>query len=434
MLLIRGLCFYQMNYNTSRPLKKLAESPVSFFIPKHQNLKVSKEFLDKKIVAAIIPTYKPKMITYRLIKNMTKWYPDMMIVVVDDSTPSSCKNFKIIKKIKQLARLNTRVTYLRTPVNRLKAGALNYGFDYVSIALEQKPHIVITLDDDVILTRKTIRAMIKSLYSEVTMGAVCTLAKVKNKNVNLLTRLQAFEYHNFNITKISDNGFLKGPLVMPGMLTAFRYAAIREASGFTTGHLIEDYDLTAKLKSKGWQVSIAKDTEAWTMVPEDLGSLWKQRVRWVYGGLTVLRNYWKNIPTVFQDLFGHFLFISLFTLVIFSFIFARSYNGNPTLILLLLILSVINFLAANAFNLLTFLTYSQKDRVDWIIKLSLIPEFIYSNFLTLVLLGTYLFFVYNKLLGTLSRKVNFILKIYKVGLVFFGKAGYSLSWGTRQSL
>lgn len=406
-------------------------TPTGFFVPKKERLVLSEEFLRKKRLTAIIPTYKPRMITYRLAKTLSEWNQNMLVIVVDDSTPKDSKFYRVCKKIKKLAASRKNIVCLRTPSNKLKAGALNFGLDYINVVLSEKPNVVITLDDDVVLNKETVPEMIKTLYSEVSMGAVCSMARVKNKNKNILTRLQAMEYHSFNVTKISDTGFLKGPLVMPGMITAFRYGALREVNGFTTGHLIEDYDLTAKLKVKGWKVGISRQAIAWTEVQEDLGALWRQRVRWTVGGLAVVKDFWQNTTAVFQDLVGHLLFMSLFTFIIFSFVFACDCGGDPVLVMFLIGMAVVNFLAANAFNLLTFLEYTQKDRLDWVLKMTILPEFFYSTFLTFVLMGSYLFFVYNEVLGKLFKRVRSLEKVYNKGLALFLRAGYSYTWGTK---
>ena len=108
-----------------------------------------------------------------------------VVIVVDDSTPKDSKFYRVCKKIKKLAASRKNIVCLRTPSNKLKAGALNFGLDYINVVLSEKPNVVITLDDDVVLNKETVPEMIKTLYSEVSMGAVCSMARVKNKNKNI---------------------------------------------------------------------------------------------------------------------------------------------------------------------------------------------------------------------------------------------------------
>lgn len=401
----------------------------NFFVPAQINRQLLQKQTGKRI-AVLIPTYCPTDQTYELITSILRWHPDALVVAIDDSTPLVTENLPSLEKIKRIAVYKRNCIYLRTPTNTLKAGALNYGIQYLE-KLVKKPEIVFTFDDDVEINEHTLPAMIETLFSEETVGAVCSKALVKNKKANLLTRLQALEYHNFNITKTADNGFLLGPLVMQGMLSAFRYSALSQIKGFTNMHLIEDYDITARLKFAGWQVKMAGQALAWTLVPEKFEVLWKQRVRWTYGGIYIVRQFWKSVPIIFQDLIGHFLFLGLVALIAASFILKINEPENPTLIFILLTISAIHFVFGLLFNVITLLSYSNRDRLDWVIKLTLLPEFLYYTVLSLVLLGAYFFYLYNLIGLALVKRVKYLSTPFKWGLALFQKFGYSSTWGTR---
>lgn len=420
-----------MLQNLSRTTKNIAKGSARFFVPTLGNNAIKLSSTEKS-VAVLIPTHIPTIHTYNLIHSIKGWHPNVLIVVIDDCTPLNPVNQKIINRIAKLADQQKNIIYLRTPTNALKAGALNYGIQYLK-NFEKKPNVVFTFDDDVVINQDTIPVLTRTLYEETGIGAVCSQVRVKNKNKNFLTRLQALEYHGFNITKISDNNFLYGPLVMQGMLTAFRMTALEQVNGFTHGHLIEDYDITARLKEKGWKVKIAQEAHAWTSVPEDIEHLWKQRVRWTSGGLHVLSTYWKNAPVVYQDLIGHVLFISLLVLIGISFLFLSSKAEDSALAMALLIVSLFNFVVAFSFNLYTLIIYPQRDKQDVALKLSILPELIYSNVLSLILIGSYLFFIYKSLPTKWVRKIGLMHRTYHGGLAGFNKVGFSTTWGTKKS-
>jgi len=420
-----------MKTPANKTLWDLYSTMGNFFIPKNTEYSPSINSANKSI-AVIIPTYKPTGATTQLIDSLRKYSKEALIVIVDDSTPLVGRSFKTLQAIKRLSRKDNRVVYLRTPFNTLKAGALNLGINFL-VGLSKKPQVVFTLDDDVKINSQTLPLMVNALYSDKKIGAVCSQAIVKNKSKNILTRLQALEYQSFNVTKIADNGFLMGPMVMQGMLTGFRMTALKEVEGYRYEHLIEDYDITARLKVKGWSVRIASQANAWTNVPEDFESLWKQRVRWSYGGLHVVAQYWKIMPAIFQDLVGHFLFLLTLSLVALSFIVKSDQINNSTLVAVMAILAVLNFIISFSLSVLQLWAYSQKDKKDWLIKLSILPEFIYSNVLTLVLVGSYLFFLYNAVFKLMVAKLKMLSFPYRMGLGVFAKFGYSTTWGTRQA-
>lgn len=422
-----------MGKNILHYMTKLIGHSGRFFVPKRSKYKTFKDILALKKTIAIIPTFCPSPITYKLVADLLNWHPELEVIVVDDSTPLTYKNRKsvnVLNNLKKLAGKNKRLKLLRTPQNKLKAGALNFGIEYIQ-KQNKNPHVIVTFDDDVAINKDTLLHVVSSLYGRPHVGVVCSMSKVRNKNVNILTRLQALEYHGFNITKIADDGFLYGPLVMQGMLSAFRYEAIKQVNGFTTGHLIEDYDITVRIKQSGWHAGIASSAMAWTDAPHTLSQLWKQRVRWSYGGIGVVKNSWRSTYTVFQDLVGHALFLVLFALIIASFVIPNNEIASPAIITALVIIAVLHFVISFSFNVLTLITYPERDKFDWIIKLSILPEFIYSNILTLILLGSYIYFVFNSASKRLVKVSPKLKKFQTAGLNVFQKLGYSMAWGTR---
>src|SRR3989338_3547481 len=84
--------------------------------------------LDALKVAAVIPTYRPEELTAKLVEDLVRWNPRVRVYVVDDCTPSDAASIRIFQKI---AAVSDQVTLLRTPVNKLKAGALNYALEYI---------------------------------------------------------------------------------------------------------------------------------------------------------------------------------------------------------------------------------------------------------------------------------------------------------------
>ena len=408
-------------------LAKTAAHAGNFFVPKKKIKGTEKNVFSRKNIAVVIPTYKPGPMTTDLVESIIKYHPKALIVVVDDCTPINVETSPTLSKINWLAANHIQVVSLRTPTNALKAGALNYGIEYLQ-SLAIKPDAVFTFDDDVVINEQTIPSMVNTLFSHYRTGAVCSQVRITNKNVNLLTRLQGLEYHGFNITKISDNGFLKGPLVMQGMLTAFRMEVLEATQGFSTGHLIEDYDITARLKIKGWEVQIAKKAVAWTEVPDTIEALWKQRARWTSGGLHVLAQYWKHIPSIFQDFVGHASFLSLFVLIALSFIYADSYTQTTGVVPYLLALAWISFGVSTVYNIAVMNAYADRDKKDWALKLTVLPELVYSNFLSLVLFGSYAFYFYNLSTKFLLKTLTYMIS---AGHSAFGRVGYSAAWGTR---
>ena len=406
------------------PKEQVAINPATFFVPATRARRAV--LYERLKVVAILPTYKPTDITRKLVCDLLKWNPELRIVVVDDSTPESAH--ESIQVLTRLATLHTRVRLLRTSENKLKAGALNYALRAI-LAEEDMPDAIITLDDDVIIEEDTVERLVVELLADPARGAVCSQCRVYNKNANLLTRLQGLEYLGFNAIRLADHGFLRGPLVMHGMLTAFKTEAVREAGGFAEGHLIEDYEITSRLKSDGWSVASAPEARAYTVVPETLGALWRQRTRWSYGGLTVVFGA-RKASAVFQDILGHSVFLSMIVML-FALSFTKGGGAIPRGIMYAVIaLSVGQLLIWYSFQLWQMSGYRERDAWDWTLRAALIPEFLYSYLLTAALVGSYIFFLFN-VLSRRAQSFSVPKVLFKPGEALFRILGYTEKrWGT----
>ena len=385
--------------------------------------------VDALHIAAIVPTFKPSVLTVRLVKDLLRWNPNVSVYVVDDHTPREDNSMRLFRHI----GLQSRVTVLRTPENRLKAGALNFALAQMFKEVERQPDIVLSLDDDIVIAPSTVRNLVTELMSYEHLGAVCSQCRVLNKDVNILTRLQGLEYLGFNATRLADEGFYRGPLVMHGMLTAFRASALREAGRFVEGHLIEDYEITTRLKAHGWSVKLALNAPAWTMVPDTFGKLWRQRTRWLYGGITVVAGS-RHLLGVLQDLIGHGVFFATVLAINLLILFKGSGRVSPFIADWVIGLSLLQFALWYTFQLWLITLYEERDWRDWALRVSILPEFIYSNMLTVVQIGAYLFLFFN-IIKRSTLKRGELSSGWLLNLVarLFRACGYTESWGTRAS-
>lgn len=378
--------------------------------------------------SAVVPTYKPGPALLRLVEDLLRYTPKLSVVVVDDCTPPSHAPSAPI--LARLRAMGPRVAVLRTPRNALKAGALNAGLRHLwALPGHARPAVVLTLDDDVIIERDTAERMVRALLEDPALGAVCSACQALNKNKNLLTRLQGLEYVGFNAIRLADQGFMRGPLVMHGMLTAFRMRALRQAGPFAEGHLIEDYEMTTRLKALGWRVRAELGARASTEVPETFAHFWRQRTRWSLGGVQVVLAA-RDKTAVLQDVLGHVVFIA--TLALLCALLVVDGGGVPSAVLRVLVgLAVLQFLSWYALQLWLMRWYPQKDMWDWVLRITIVPELLFSSIMTVVLIGSYAFIAYSAAARTLVRRGGGAARAAAFGAMLFAKLGYSGRWGTR---
>jgi len=71
-------------------------------------------------------------------------------------------------------------------------------FGYAKNVLNiKKIKVIITLDDDIIFTKKTVPTLLNKLYFSSNTGSVCSLARVKNKNNNCFRSMGRTFFYGF---------------------------------------------------------------------------------------------------------------------------------------------------------------------------------------------------------------------------------------------
>lgn len=417
----------------ARTKSLLRKFPINLFIPYKARSKISdrlETFLhyQNTKISAIIPTYKPTRLLLALVVDLLKTKQIRHIVIVDDASPPEF--YPLLESLGLLAkRYFPRLTLLKNNQNLKRAGAVNQGFLYLNKKNLLAKYILV-LDDDVKLDNQALLNMLKSLEADPRLGAVCTQARVLNRHKNLLTRLQGIEYFNFNFSRVADEGYLQGPLIMHGLASLIKCRALLASGGYDRRRLLEDYDLTVKLKELGYRVALCPEALAWTKVPESFKNLWLQRVRWQVGGLEVVKAHKRYLPAILPDLLSHFINISLLGLVVLSFFWLTGENYEQPLFVITRTFSLVFSLVL--FLVQIFLTYRfDKGRDGWdiVIRLLILPELYYTMVLSLIVWGSYLYFCWEEL----KRKVNLDTNkiIIKVLERSFAKVGFTRNWGTK---
>jgi cellulose synthase/poly-beta-1,6-N-acetylglucosamine synthase-like glycosyltransferase len=209
---------------------------------------------------------------------------------------------------------------------------------------------------------------------------------------------------------------------------------MEEVCGYDRAQLLEDYDLTVRMKSRGYEVALAEKAVASTIVPSSFGQLWRQRVRWQYGGLTVVARHRRVLTAVFPDMLAHALTLALLLSILSSLIWHEAGNGEAELITVMRAVSIAMSVVFYVIQLLfMMMADGGKDWKDVALRMLLIPEFLYSFILSLVLFGSYLFFLYMQVRNAFlpARRTAGVQKLFFTADRIFAYAGYTTKWGTK---
>lgn len=198
------------------------------------------------------------------------------VLVIDDASDDGSAAL-----LAAWAAREPRLRTLRLERHGGKAAALNAG-------MEQARHPwLLCLDADSRPAPEALAWLMAACRRDPRLAAVTGNLRVANR-ARLLGRLQVGEFALIMGLIKRAQGQLGYLFCASGAVVLLRRRALQAVGGWDPGQLTEDIALTWRLQRAGWRVGFAPRALVWTVMPERLGPLWRQRLRWARGGLQVL--------------------------------------------------------------------------------------------------------------------------------------------------
>lgn len=251
------------------------------------------------MVSVIVPSYNSKGTIMACINSIkASDYPGKMeIIVVDDGSTDGSK---------EMLGHVPGIHFMVLEKNLGKSGAINSA---LKIA---KGEVIACVDSDSYPEPDALREAITMLMSDERIGIVTCFIQAANPN-NIFKKLQAIEYMTgFGFFHIAAR-FLDAISVAPGPTSIFRKSALDRIGGFDEGNITEDLEIAWRMRKYGYRIEYNPHAVSYTEVPETLGHLMKQRVRWYRGKFF---NVEKHSDVLFNPKYG--LFSMFFLPVSFS--------------------------------------------------------------------------------------------------------------------
>ncbi len=240
---------------------------------------------------AILPTHNRSATLKETIRSLkAQTVPVRILVALDNCTDDS-----------QRVCLDEGVEFFHTVDNEYrKAGAQGQAL----ARLGPDAEFILFMDDDTVIAPNLVEVGLRFLTRHPDWAAVSSRTDVTPAPAGtglmgqFLWYLQSAEYEaGGNSRRVGTNGRI---MVIAGMCALFRRTALEQAAAanetktgkrlsFREDNITEDYELTLHLKELGWSVGASMAMHAQTDVPTTVGGLWRQRIRWLRGGVDTLR-------------------------------------------------------------------------------------------------------------------------------------------------
>ncbi len=328
-------------------------------------------------VAAIIPAHnEDRSIAPCLESLVHQTYPLERILVVNDGSTDWTELV-----VTHLRHKYPQIECLTKAADgTLRAGAINTA---LKVLYESDCDLVLIGDADAVFAPDLVEQAVRMFQKDERIGGVCSAVELQGQG--LLHRLQKLEYGGFNADRVAT---WQNILIIHGVCGVYRLKALREVRGYTVGHLIEDYDLTLKLKKKGWKAVFNPKMRVQTKSVSSVRQLARQRIRWYRGGVQVLLDHGLNRFTAL-DSFNHIHFLLLLAVIIALVEFGIQATGRWSPQLLWHPIPLMVFSLGWLGGLVQLRWVRNLDWRDVLIRIVLIPELVYYTFLSLLRLYAY---------------------------------------------
>jgi len=225
------------------------------------------------LVSVLLPCFnESKQLHETLAVLMASHYPNYEVIAINDGSSDDTAEI-----LDQLIRQYPKLRVAHMVGNQGKSTALNAGL-YLA-----KGDFLICIDGDALLDPYAINWLVGRFLSDEKLGGVTGNPRIRNRT-SILGKLQVGEFSSIVGMIKRTQSIYGGLFTVSGVICAFRKLAIMEAGLWAPEALTDDVDITLRIQVKGWHISFEPHALCWILMPETLGGLWKQRVRWSEGG------------------------------------------------------------------------------------------------------------------------------------------------------
>ncbi len=225
-------------------------------------------------ISVAVPCFNEESTVAGTIKSLTELdYPisQMEIIVINDGSTDGTA--PLIENC--IKKFGSHKIILLNKKNGGKAEALNCALKTAS------GDFFCCVDADTEIQSSSLKQIIPN-FIDGDVGAVISSMKPKTRN-NIYEKIQGIEYVMSNLLR-RLMAVMNTLAITHGGLSVFRTSVLKKIGGFSgeSGNT-EDLEIALRLKAHGFKIVMEWGALAFTKVPSDFKSLWRQRIRWYRG-------------------------------------------------------------------------------------------------------------------------------------------------------
>lgn len=247
-------------------------------------------------VAVIIPCWNEEATIHGTIESVLALdYPKdkLQIIAVDDgSTDGTWNEMKMYQD-------NPHVKIFQKE-NGGKHTAVNFGIENTDT------EFITCLDADSFVHQDALKNIVAMFEEDKSIMAIAP-SIVIFKPQTFFQQIQKFDYiMGAYIKKMLS--YLGAIHVTPGPFSVFRREVFQKIGNFRKAHNTEDMEIAFRMQENHMKIANCHTARVYTVAPDSLKKLYKQRVRWIYGFIQNILDYRRLI---FKKTYGNFSFFTI---------------------------------------------------------------------------------------------------------------------------
>ena len=245
------------------------------------------------MVSVHVPAYNepPAMLIETLDALAKLDYPRFEVVVVDNNT----KDPEVWEPVQEhCLRLGLRFRFFHEgQLAGFKAGALNYALAKTAPEAE----VVAVIDSDYQVTPTWLRDLVPQ-FLRPEVAIIQAPQDYRDEGENLFKAMCYAEYRGFfYIGMVTRNE--RNAIIQHGTMTMVRKAVLEEVGRWAEWCITEDAELGLRIFEKGYEALYIAKTYGRGLMPDTFIDFKKQRYRWAYGAVQIIRHHakalqWRN--------------------------------------------------------------------------------------------------------------------------------------------
>ena len=240
-------------------------------------------------VSIHVPAYNepPRLLIETLEALAALDYPRFEVLVIDNNT----KDPEVWEPVAaHCAILGSRFRFFHVdPLVGYKAGALNYALH----ATAREAEVVAVIDADYLVYPAWLRDLVPA-FQDPGVGIVQAPQDYRDGGDNAFKAMCLAEYAGFfHIGMVTRNE--RNAIIQHGTMTMVRRLALEAVGGWAEWCITEDAELGLRLFQAGHKALYISQTYGRGLMPDTFADFSKQRFRWTYGAVAILRRHYRSL-------------------------------------------------------------------------------------------------------------------------------------------